>query len=185
MTVGRQKGKVRGDRQADRRQRPKTDCRRGESMTNGVEATDLHRGYCSYVSIQLTLKYISCQVCFISMQRSSRCASIPLDISHIRVQVGVLSNQTSDDMQQSRLADKIQKRVKIKVKIIRILYLHVKVKFLISECHLKCPLGSSRTWSLMISHSTFIPFQPLNCPVQSSADCPQLLHICKPLFNAP
>lgn len=98
-------------------------------MTNGVEATDSHRGYCSYASIQLTQKYISCQVCFISMQHSSRCANIPLDIS----QVGVLSNQTSDDVRQSRLADKIYKRVKIKVKIIRILYLHVKVKFLISD----------------------------------------------------
>lgn len=102
-------------------------------MTNGVEATDLHKGYCSYVSIQLTQKYISCQVCFISMQRSNRCANIPLDISHIRVQVGVLSNQTSADVRQSRLADKIYKRVKIKVKIFRILYLHVKVKCLISE----------------------------------------------------
>lgn len=49
------------------------------------------------------------------------------------VQVGVQSNQTSDDVRQSRLADKIYKRVKIKVKIIRILYLHVKVKFLISD----------------------------------------------------
>lgn len=98
-------------------------------MTNGVEATDSHRGYCSYVSIQLTQKYISCQVCFISMQRSSRCASIPLDISHIRVQAGVLSNQSSDDVRQRRLADNIYKRVKI----IRILYLHVKVKFLISD----------------------------------------------------
>lgn len=102
-------------------------------MTNGVEATDSHRGYCSYVSIQLAQKYISCQVCFISMQRSSRCANIPLDISHIRVQAGVLSNQSSDDVRQSRLADKIYKRVKIKVKIIRILYPHVKVTFLISD----------------------------------------------------
>lgn len=49
------------------------------------------------------------------------------------VQVGVQSNQTSDDVRQSRLADKIYKRVKIKVKIIRILYLHVKVTFLISD----------------------------------------------------